>query len=234
MFLALVWVGGRYFEYSSTMSCSRTGTSMWARWGRSRTVTLLPPSLTSSQPTTEPVEHVEVVADDDHLHRLLAEGDHLAGPHAVAGDVDPLAVDVDEAVVDELAGLGPGGRPAGAVDHVVEAQLEQAEQVLAGDAREAGGLLVGPAELALQDAVDVLGLLLLLELDQVLAPAAAPAGAAVRAGRVGAALQRLAPLVVLEDVGAEAARELDLRPGVARHVRPSAALAGGIRCAAPG
>ena len=86
------------------------------------------------------VEHVEVVADDDHLHRLLAERDHLAGTHPVAGDVHPLAVDVDQAVVDELAGLRTGGGPAGAVDDVVEAQLEQAEQVLTGDAGEAGGL----------------------------------------------------------------------------------------------
>ena len=123
------------------MGCSRTGTSMWARWGTSRTATLLPPSLTSSQPDRT-VEHVEVVADDDHLHRLLAERDHLAGTHPVAGDVDPLAVDVDQAVVDELAGLRTGSGPAGAVNDVVEAQLEQAEQVLTGDAGEAGGLLV--------------------------------------------------------------------------------------------
>ena len=99
---------------------------------------------------------------------------------------------------------------------------------------EAGGLLVGPAELALEDAVDVLGLLLLLQLDQVLAAARATAGAAVGARRVGPALEGLAALVVLEDVGAEAPRELHLGPGVARHVRPSAASAGGIRCGAPG
>src|SRR5262245_61797784 len=163
------------------------------------------------------VEDVEVVADDDHLHGLLAERDDLAGTDAVAGDVDPLAVDLDEAVVHELARLGPGGGPAGAVHDVVEAQLEQPQQVLTGDAREAGGLLVGPAELPLEHAVDVLGLLLLLQLDEVLAATRPAAGAAVGARWVRTALERLAALVVLEDVRAEAPGELDLRSGVARH-----------------
>src|SRR5690349_4730907 len=135
-------------------------------------------------------------------------------------------------MVDELAGLGAGGGPAGAVDDVVEALLEQPEQVLARHPREAGGLLVGPAELPLEDAVDVLGLLLLLELDQVLAAAGAAPGPTVRARGVRPALQGLAALVVLEDVGAEAPRQLHLRPGVPRHVRPSAASAGGNRCGA--
>src|SRR5690606_33405907 len=38
-----------YLEYSSTMSCSRTGTSICSRIGSSRTVTDLPPSPWSSQ-----------------------------------------------------------------------------------------------------------------------------------------------------------------------------------------
>ncbi len=69
-------------------------------------------------------------------------------------------------------------------------QLEQAEQVLAGDALLAVGLLVSFAELLLEEAVDVLRLLLLLQLDEVLGGVAA-ARAAVVPGRVGATLEGL-------------------------------------------
>ena len=149
--------------------------------------------------------------------RLRRQRDDLALADAVAGDVDALAVDVDEAVVDELAGLRAGGGPAGAVHDVVEALLEQAQQVLTRRALEAHGLFVGVAELALEHAVDVLRLLLLLQLGEVLAAGVAAAGAAVRAGRERATLERLAALLVLEDVGAEAARDAHLRAGVASH-----------------
>jgi len=87
-------------------------------------------------------------------------------------------------VVDELAGLRARRRPAGAVDDVVQALLEQAQEVLAGRTLEADGFLVRAAELALEDAVDVLRLLLLLELGQVLRAAVAATGAAVSSGRV--------------------------------------------------
>ena len=115
------------------------------------------------------------------------QGDDVALADPVAGDVDPLAVDPHVAVADELAGLGPAGAPAGAVDDVVEAQLEQAQQVLTGDARLAVGLLVEVAELLLDEAVDAAGLLLLVQLREVLGALLA-AGAAVlaRAGRGGA------------------------------------------------
>src|SRR5690606_37629791 len=106
----------------------------------------------------EPVDRVEVVADDDHLPRLLAQGDDVALAHAVARNVHALAVDVDQPVADELTGLGSGGGPASAEDDVVQALLEHAEQVLARDALLAAGLLVEVGELALEDAVDVLGL----------------------------------------------------------------------------
>src|SRR4051794_27392858 len=58
------------------------------------------------------VERVDVVLDDDHLHRLGRELDGLALLDAVARDVDPLAVDLDETVADELAGLRTGAGPA--------------------------------------------------------------------------------------------------------------------------
>ena len=110
-----------------------------------------------------------VPLDDEHAAGLVAEPDDVALADAVARDVDPAAVDLDVAVADELAGLGPGGRPAGAVHDVVEALLAVAEQVLARHALAAVGLVVEVAELLLGEAVGEAGLLLLLELQQVLA-----------------------------------------------------------------
>src|ERR1035441_415905 len=55
------------------------------------------------------------------------------------------------------------------VDHVVEAALQNLEQRLAGLAAAAGRFLVVVVELALQDAVDAAGLLLLPDLEQELA-----------------------------------------------------------------
>ena len=66
--------------------------------------------------------------------------------------------------------------------------LEQAQQVLAGHARAALGRLEVVAELALEDAVDAADLLLLAQLEAVLADLAA--ADAVLAGRRGAALER--------------------------------------------
>ena len=88
--------------------------------------------------------------------------------------------------LDELAGLGTGRRPAGAVHDVVEAQLEEPQQVLAGDAVTAVRLLVEVAELPLREAVGEAGLLLLLELEQVLATRC-PGGGCGRARRAGRA-----------------------------------------------
>src|SRR5690606_13096165 len=137
--------------------------------------------------------------------------------HPVARDVHPAAVDLDEPVVDELAGLGAGARPAGPEDDVVEALLEHAEQVLARHALLAVGLGVEVGELLLEEAVDVLGLLLLRELQRVLGglPAAGPT---VLTRGVRATVEGAAPLLVLEDVDAETARDLDLGSGVTSHV----------------
>src|SRR5688500_456588 len=53
-----------------------------------------------------PVEGVEVVPDDDHRPRLVAQGDDFTAPGLVARDRHPLAVHRDVPVADELAGLG--------------------------------------------------------------------------------------------------------------------------------
>jgi hypothetical protein len=135
------------------MSCSRTGTSICSRSGSSRTVTWNPPSPTSSHAGLSAVEGVDVVADHDHLLWTCPQLDDIALADPVAGDVHPAAVDVDVAVAHELAGLGTGGRPTGAEHDVVESLLEHAEQVLAGHALLAGGLLVEVAELTLETPV---------------------------------------------------------------------------------
>src|SRR5581483_4671515 len=163
----------------------------------------------------DPVEGVDVVADGDHVGGFRSEGDDVAGPQPQRRDRHPLPVDRDQAVAHELPGLGPGAGPAAAVHDVVDPQLEVAEQVVAGDARAAGRLLVEPAELPLHDAVGVAELLLLPELEGVLRQTLPVA--AVLTGRIGAGLEGPGALLVLVDVHAQTARDLDLGTGVASH-----------------
>ena len=126
---------------------------------------------------------------------------------------------------------------AGPVDHVVEAALQDLEQVLAGLAALARRLLVVVVELPLQDPVHPAGLLLLPDLEQVLAllrPVAA-----VLTGRVGpelyGALGRVALGALQVQLHLLAAAELAVRTGVSSHLsvllRPGAASAAGSRCA---
>src|SRR6185437_15527650 len=99
------------------------------------------------------------------------------------------------AVAHHLAGLVAAGRETGTVDDVVEAALEDAQQVLAGAARLAAGLLVVAAELLLKDAVDAGALLLLAHLHQILAVLAATAAVLTRG--VGTVLDRALRRVAL-------------------------------------
>ena len=71
------------------------------------------------------------------------------------------------AVAHELPRLRARGREAEAVDHVVEAPLEQLQQRLAGDAARAVGHLEVAPELVLEHPVDALDLLLLAQLQAV-------------------------------------------------------------------
>src|SRR5436853_324711 len=96
-----------------------------------------------------PVDGVEVVTQDDHLAGLLPHLDHVALAHLEAGNGDPLAVDVDVPVADELTGLGTAGAPPGPEGDIVQALFEHAQEVLAGDPTLAGGLFVHVAELLL-------------------------------------------------------------------------------------
>ena len=69
------------------------------------------------------------------------------------------------AVEDDLASLGSRLGEAKAVDYIVQTQLQNPHQVLAADAVAAHRLSVVALELALQDAVDGTGPLLLAELE---------------------------------------------------------------------
>ena len=145
------------------MASSHAGTVRWPAWARA---------------TTNGVSSADFSRTCDDV--VLA--------HPVRRDVDLLAVDQDVAVLDQLAGHVPGLGVAGPVDHVVQARLEDLQQLLTGLAGAAVGLFVVRAELLLQHAVDAAGLLLLAQLEQVLA-LLGPA-AAVLAGRERARLER--------------------------------------------
>src|SRR4051812_26150344 len=159
------------------------------------------------------------------------DGDDVAVAHLVAGDVDAAAVDRPVAVADQLAGLAARGREAEADEHVVEAALEQQEQVLAGDAGLPGGALVVVAELLLEHAVVAARLLLLAQLHTVLGLLLAPAP--VVAGRVraplDAALVGQAALALEEQLLSLAAALLALGACLSSHRLPpsdAAPLAG--------
>ena len=114
------------------------------------------------------------------------ERDDVVGPDAEARDVDPAAVDEEVAVPDELPRLGARAREAEPVDDVVEPRLEHPQEVLARRAGAARRLLVRVAELLLEQPVVAARLLLLAQLQQVLA--LLDAAAAVLTRRIRAAL----------------------------------------------
>src|SRR6185436_18239177 len=112
-----------------------------------------------------------------------------ADAQAIRRDVHALAVDQDGVVAHDLARFAARGAEAHAVGDVVEARFEQLQQALAGDALGARRVVVGVAELPLEQPVGVAHLLLLAQLLAVVGEARA-ALLAVLAGRVGAALHR--------------------------------------------
>ena len=119
----------------------------------------------------------------------------------------------------ELAGLAAARRERRAEHDVVEAQLEQTEQVLTGDARLLVRLRVDELELLFEQPVDAPALLLLAQLEQVLA--VADATAAVLTGRVRTPLDRAAHRVALraleEQLHALAPAEPAHRARITRH-----------------
>jgi hypothetical protein len=90
---------------------------------------------TSIQPGTSRSPKVSRHDERGHLQRLLAHVDDVVLRHLERRDVDLLAVDEEVAVVDQLPGVTTRPGEAGAVDDVVQAALEQLEQVVTGLAR---------------------------------------------------------------------------------------------------
>src|SRR5262249_45462418 len=124
---------------------------------------------------------------------------------------------------------------AHAVDDVVEAALEEPQQVLTRRAGLARGLLVVVAELALEHAVHAAQLLLLAQLQAVVgqALAALALDAARRHRQLALVLERL-DARLQEQIRALAAGELARGTGITRHkspLTPCASWAGGSRCA---
>jgi len=99
---------------------------------------------------------------------LLAHTHDLAGLDAVGGDIHHLAIDDDVAVADELTGSSTGGSNAETEDDIVQAALQILEQDFTGNTIGAGCLLKHVAELLLEYAIGVFGLLLLSKHDAVL------------------------------------------------------------------
>ena len=124
------------------MSCSWTGMSICARTGSWCTRTRIRVGMASSHAGTIALA-VGLASHDErgHLQRLLAHVDDVVGGHLEGRDVDLLAVDQEVAVDDQLAGVATRAGEPGAVDHVVEAALEELQQVVAGLALATRGLL---------------------------------------------------------------------------------------------
>src|ERR1700737_1306482 len=78
---------------------------------------------------------------------------HHARPQQHAGNVGGADVDGEVAVTDKLAGLGARAAETGAVDDVVEPQLEAPEELKACLALGFGGVLVVVAELGLENPI---------------------------------------------------------------------------------
>src|SRR4051794_2512229 len=159
------------------------------------------------------------IADELHGAGLGLHSDDVPVANLVAGDVDPAAVDRPVAVADQLPGLAARGREAQTDEDVVEAALEQREQVLAGDAGLARRPLVVVAELLLEHAVVALGLLLLAQLDAVLGLLLAPATVVARRVRapLDAALVGEAALALEEQLLSLPAALLALRTCLSSH-----------------
>src|SRR5216110_620889 len=129
---------------------------------------------------------VQVIVQARPERRGRPKLDHVTHLHEVRRHRDLPAVHAEVAVRDHLAPLAARGREPEPVHHIVEAELEQSEQVLTRHALLRLGPLEVRAKLSLEDAVDPLGLLLLAELHAKGRELAAVE--AVLAGRVVASL----------------------------------------------
>src|SRR3954452_7491255 len=170
------------------------------------------------------------VADDGLGAGPDLDGQDVALTDLIAGDVHAAAVDGPVAVTDHLPGLAARSGEAQAHDDVVQARLQEHQQVLTRDALLAGRLVVVAAELAFENAVVAASLLLLAELHAVLRLLLAATTVVARRVRAAldAALVGQAALALQEELLPFAAALLALRTGVTSHAKflDAAPLAG--------
>src|SRR5499425_2177456 len=155
-----------YLENSSTIICSCTGIWM-SSYGQTAHGAFLLVDVDFEPGRDLSAARAEIVGDAFLHLGGGADLHHLTHPHDVGGDGDLAPVDLDVPVPDHLARLAARGGHAQPEHHVVQPALEQLEQVLARAPALALGHGKVAAELALQHAVDALGLLLLAQLDAV-------------------------------------------------------------------
>src|SRR5882672_1093703 len=166
--------------------------------------------------------------DDLRALFLLRGLDDVARVDLVGRDADLLPVHADVPVQDHLPRLGARAAHAQAVDDVVEAALEDLHEVLARVAGLGDRLVIVAPELALHDAVHLLGALHFAQVDAELRQA--DALRAVHAGRLvlflDGALGRVAARPLEEQLGPQAAADAALRPDDARNTLNSPLLPG--------
>src|SRR5499427_2971566 len=115
--------------------------------------------------------HVQRALDAQLLSGFLTHLHDVPGLHLIGGDAHRLLVHRDGFVAHQLACLGARCRKSHAVHHIIQAALEQPQQVLAGGSGLARGLGVIVAELTLEHAVHAPQLLLLAQLQPVVGEA---------------------------------------------------------------
>src|SRR5690606_29587642 len=130
------------------------------------------------------------VGDDPQRLEALTNTDELTRANGERRHVDDLAVDGDMLVQHELTRSPAGGCNSEAVHEVIQTALQHLQQDLAGNALLSRSVDEHLRKLALEQSVDVLGLLLFRELYRVLRLLAFPAPT-VLPRRIALFLQRL-------------------------------------------
>ena len=110
--------------------------------------------------------------------------DHVTGLQNIRGDIDALTVHGKVAVRYHLTGLCAAGGKSQAVDDVVKARFQQAQQVFAGNAGQAQSFLQVVAERVFQNAVHAAQFLLFAQLLAVFRYFAREGGCAVHSRRL--------------------------------------------------
>jgi hypothetical protein len=107
------------------------------------------------------------VLDGPDFAALFANGDHLAFPYRVRGDVHLIAVHQDVAVADKLPCLGAGSTDPNPIDGIIQATFQQRKQGFSRYPFRGERLLEIVPELGFQDPVEATQLLFFPQLQAV-------------------------------------------------------------------